>query len=82
MTCEKCSDIHEAQREGKTQNECKCTCHDMEISFYGELTNTGTSNINYIWTTSTGPCCTCRNPQVNKKNPMHFCCSCSCHSTL
>lgn len=27
MTCDKCEDIHEAQRCGKTQEECKCTCH-------------------------------------------------------
>lgn len=27
LTCDKCTNIHDAQREGKTQDECKCTCH-------------------------------------------------------
>lgn len=28
MTCEKCDDIHIAQRAGKTNDECKCDCHN------------------------------------------------------
>lgn len=27
MSCDKCTDIHYAQREGKTCEECKCGCH-------------------------------------------------------
>lgn len=27
MTCDKCTDIHEAQKSGKTQDACKCNCH-------------------------------------------------------
>ena len=27
LTCDKCTDIHKAQKEGKTQEECKCKCH-------------------------------------------------------
>lgn len=27
MTCDRCTDIHTAQREGKTQRECGCSCH-------------------------------------------------------
>lgn len=28
MTCSKCSDIHEAQKCGLTQNPCCCGCHN------------------------------------------------------
>ncbi len=28
MTCKRCEDIHSAQKDGKTQNECKCDCHN------------------------------------------------------
>lgn len=27
MTCERCKDVHKAQKSGKTQRECKCPCH-------------------------------------------------------
>lgn len=27
MTCDRCEDIHKAQRDGKTSDECKCSCH-------------------------------------------------------
>ena len=32
MTCKRCEDIHTAQRDGKTQSECKCTCHNETVS--------------------------------------------------
>lgn len=32
MSCDKCDDIHFAQREGKTCDECKCTCHINRIN--------------------------------------------------
>ena len=38
MTCDRCIDIHKAQREGKTQRECGCSCH--HYTFY---TGTGTN---------------------------------------
>ncbi len=31
MTCEKCDDIHTAQKEGKTQESCKCDCHPVHV---------------------------------------------------
>jgi len=27
MTCDRCEDIHKAQRDGKTTNKCECDCH-------------------------------------------------------
>ena len=27
MTCDRCQDIHQAQREGKTNQSCHCNCH-------------------------------------------------------
>lgn len=27
-SCKRCEDIHTAQKEGKTQKECKCDCHN------------------------------------------------------
>lgn len=27
MSCDRCEDIHIAQRDGKTSDECKCSCH-------------------------------------------------------
>jgi len=27
LTCDKCEDIHIAQRAGKQSDECKCSCH-------------------------------------------------------
>ena len=34
MTCKRCEDIHTAQRDGKTQDECKCTCHNTTTSTF------------------------------------------------
>lgn len=33
LTCDKCDDIHIAQRDGKTCDECKCTCHNNVILY-------------------------------------------------
>ena len=27
MTCDRCRDIHRAQREGKSNQSCGCSCH-------------------------------------------------------
>lgn len=38
MSCDKCYNIHEAQKCGKTQNECLCSCHNY---YTGTWTGTG-----------------------------------------
>lgn len=51
MTCDRCTDIHKAQREGKTQQECGCSCH------IGYSTGTNTFTLtggNAIFTDDTG----------------------------
>ncbi|KKN46036.1 hypothetical protein LCGC14_0677300 [marine sediment metagenome] len=50
MSCSRCEDIHKAQCEGKTQKECKCSCHN---SHTGTTTLGGTSTIPATWTTGT-----------------------------
>ena len=48
MTCNRCDDIHKAQREGKTQRPCGCRCHD---NFYiGTDTGTATTTGNIRFT--------------------------------
>ena len=32
MTCERCDDIHIAQREGKNKERCYCDCHCKDLS--------------------------------------------------
>lgn len=32
MSCDRCYDIHKAQKAGLNDNECKCSCHDDNIS--------------------------------------------------
>ena len=48
MTCERCTDIHKAQKDGKTQRECGCSCHNK-----GFATTTGTGTIGFQYTTDT-----------------------------
>lgn len=38
MTCNRCYDIHEAQKLGNTQQPCKCTCHKYSYSTGGNIT--------------------------------------------
>jgi len=33
LSCDKCDDIHIAQRAGKQNDECKCSCHKVN-TFY------------------------------------------------
>ena len=33
MACNRCEDVHNAQRFGKTQKGCECLCHDMLINY-------------------------------------------------
>lgn len=44
MSCDKCTDIHKAQKEGKTQNGCKCNCHDSwtGTNYFDTTSTTGT----------------------------------------
>jgi hypothetical protein len=44
MTCKRCDDIHQSQKEGKTQNACKCDCHDCY----------GATLTNPFWINATG----------------------------
>lgn len=32
MACERCADIHVAQREGKNKEKCYCDCHCKDLS--------------------------------------------------
>lgn len=50
MTCNRCYDIHEAQKNGKTNNECKCCCHNNTVSptiWYNTTSTTGNPNFTY-----------------------------------
>ena len=50
MTCDRCNDIHKAQRDGRTQRECGCSCHRTFYTGTNTFTtSTGTNNINF-WT--------------------------------
>jgi len=31
MACNRCEDVHNAQRSGDTQKGCECLCHDFNI---------------------------------------------------
>jgi len=53
MACDRCEDIHKAQRNGKTNQKCECDCHIIY--------NTGTGNFGQVCTcgqgqTTTGYC--------------------------
>ena len=62
MTCNRCNDVHEAQKKGITQKRCECNCHCTNIggtisfdtttstNFYDLTTNTcaSTSDAGYI----------------------------------
>ena len=54
MTCNRCSDIHEAQKLGKTQNACCCGCHDTYT-----VSTTGTTVPNNFTFTSGNEFNTC-----------------------
>jgi len=47
MTCNRCQDIHEAQRSGRCFNSCQCDCHlvttdqTQPLWFYPNLELTG-----------------------------------------
>lgn len=45
MSCNKCYDIHEAQKNGLTQKECLCSCHEQS----GFPNTTTTSIPNILW---------------------------------
>ena len=39
MACKRCEDIHTAQRDGKTQEQCKCNCHNQGVGGTSWVTN-------------------------------------------
>ncbi len=34
MSCDKCEDIHTAQRAGKQNDECRCSCHSSTFTWH------------------------------------------------
>lgn len=52
MICDRCTDIHKAQREGKTQKECECSCHIGYSTGTSTFTLTG-GNTSDIGTSAT-----------------------------
>lgn len=34
MSCQRCLEVHNAQREGKTQESCKCSCHNDHHNYW------------------------------------------------
>lgn len=42
MNCERCINIHDAQKSGSTNEPCKCSCHTPKPL--------GTTNIPFTWT--------------------------------
>ena len=51
MSCERCLDIHKAQRDGKTGRGCGCHCHDKGFTTTGTTATTGTG---FQYTTNIG----------------------------
>lgn len=45
MSCDRCSDIHKAQLNGKTNEECKCKCHKWSGNSTWPSTSNCTCNI-------------------------------------
>lgn len=37
MTCDRCMDVHNAQKSGLTQQSCKCDCHYNNQNYTGTL---------------------------------------------
>jgi len=59
MSCDKCEDIHIAQRAGKQSDECHCSCHSGRIDYgwsWNPLTipDTGTPPWQQHYTTCQG----------------------------
>ncbi|KKN46034.1 hypothetical protein LCGC14_0677280 [marine sediment metagenome] len=93
MTCDKCTNIHDAQKEGKTQDECKCTCHGSTVT---PLTNPWYDPCcpTIPWydpccpaypppfcpPTITCGCCPCTDP-ANIGKSLGLVCNCQCHGT-
>ncbi len=78
MTCDKCTDIHTAQREGKTQEECSCGCHVIKDN---PLVSPPRPLDYWYYPTCTPcctPCCPCTDPN-NAGKAMWLVCNCHCH---
>ena len=54
-SCKRCEDIHTAQKDGKTQKECKCDCHNSGNILYNTsgATTTVFTNTNTLATLDT-----------------------------
>ena len=39
MSCDRCDDVHVAQRAGKQSDECKCSCHNSVFQYHYEWTS-------------------------------------------
>lgn len=50
MPCERCKEIHEAQKSGLTNLQCTCTCHKDHVC------PTQPNWISPIWVVPTTPC--------------------------
>jgi hypothetical protein len=57
LTCNRCEDIHLAQKEGKCNNPCKCDCH--ETILYNDINTTWYSGTAPSFTTTVGSNLTC-----------------------
>jgi len=38
MSCDRCKNVHEAQRTGRTDRSCKCECHNSVATGANDLT--------------------------------------------
>jgi len=51
MTCDRCEDIHKAQKEGKTNQKCECDCHITYSSGtgYGQVCTCGQNQTTTVY---------------------------------
>lgn len=76
MTCLRCTDIHDAQKSGKTQESCKCSCHDWKEM---GRTSLGTTSTPFIWTnTTSGDTCTINCATTQLDSIFNYTPKCSC----
>ena len=59
MSCNRCTDVHKSQRQGKTQDSCKCGCHDQQFTSTSGGNwlvndNSTSSNIDWFGLSTTG----------------------------
>lgn len=60
MTCDRCQDIHQARREGKSNHSCDCDCHYCSsggiepLMCTCERNTTGVCPLHPFWSDSSG----------------------------